>query len=245
MFRALSSRSAKEEYMDDFAAGGEELTEALRHLRRLNRIFAASGPMLNGVKELWRCSGRPDQLHLMDIGAGSGEMNRRILRWADRTGIRIRITLVDMTEEACREADRIFQDEPRVRVVRQNVFDIGHAAADMLICSQFLHHFPDDRLTEVVEHMLNSSKLGIVVSDIHRHWVAWSAVWLAARLISKNRYIRHDGPLSVAKGFQSRDWERLRCSLKQQGSYQLRYRWKPLFRYRAIIMKEDSLPEVE
>lgn len=238
MFKALDGRSPQEEYMDDFDAGGKELEEALRHLRLLNRIFAASGPVLSGVKELWRRSGCPNDLHVMDIGAGSGELNRRILRWADRNGIRIRMTLVDMTDEACREASRIFTDEPRVRAIRRNVFDVAESAADMLICSQFLHHFPDEQLAEVTGHMLKSARLGIVISDIHRHWLAWSAVWLAARIFSKNRYIRHDGPLSVAKGFQAKDWNRLSEAIKQHGSYDLKYRWKPLFRYTVVIFKK-------
>ena len=240
MFEALGSRSTREEYMDDFDEGGRELEEALRHLRLLNRIFAASGPLLYGVKELWKRSGCPKELHIMDIGAGSGEMNRRILRWANRKGIRVRITLVDMTEEACREANQIFASEPRVRTIRQDVFDIGEEAADMLICSQFLHHFPDERLAVVTGHMLKAARLGVVICDIHRHWIAWSAVWLVARIISRNRYIRHDAPLSVAKGFQSKDWDGLTEDIKQNGNYDLRYRWQPLFRYTVVISNKET-----
>jgi len=242
MFSELGRRSVKEEYMDDFTSGGEELTEALRHLRRLNRIFGASGPLLRGMNDLWIQSGKPKQLHVMDIGAGSGEINRYLLRWADRREIQIRITLVDMTEEACREARRIFKDEPRVTAIRQNVFQIEKETADMLICSQFLHHFRDEELPDVTCHMLQSSRLGIVISDIHRHWISWSAVWLTAHLISRNRYIRHDGPLSVAKGFQSADWKRLRQALSQRGSYALKYTWKPLFRYSVVISKNEISP---
>ncbi|MCJ8012415.1 methyltransferase domain-containing protein [Paenibacillus sp. KQZ6P-2] len=237
MFNVLNSRSVEAEYMDDFSSGGEELLEALQHLRRLNRIFAAAGPLLHGIKELWIRSGKPKRLHVMDIGAGSGELNRHILRWADRMGIDIEITLVDVTEEACIEARKIFIDEPRVRAVRQDVFDLEKASADMLISSQFLHHFNDDELLEVTRQMLKCSRLGIVISDIHRHWISWSAVWLTAHLISTNRYIRHDGPLSVAKGFHSSDWKRLSQALSTHGEYKLHYSWKPLFRYSVVIYK--------
>ncbi|MWV42398.1 methyltransferase domain-containing protein [Paenibacillus sp. HJL G12] len=240
MFNELNRRSVKDEYMDDFSSGGEELSEALRHLRRLNRIFGAAGPLLYGIKELWIRTGQPPKLHLMDIGAGSGEINRHILRWADRVGIEARITLVDMTEEACNEARRIFKDDPRVEAIRQNVFDIEEHAADMLISSQFLHHFSDSELPEVTGHMLRSSRYGIVISDIHRHWISWSAVWLTAHLISTNRYIRHDGPLSVAKGFQSSDWKRLSQALSFYGDYMLEYSWKPLFRYSVVISKNNE-----
>lgn len=238
MFRDLSHRSVRAEYMDDFSSGGEELSEALRHLRRLNRIFGASAPLLYGINELWERSGRPTRLHVMDIGAGSGEINRGLLRWADRNGIQMRITLVDMTEEACVEARVLFKDEPRVKVLRSNVFETQEEAADILISSQFLHHFADEELPEVTGHMLRSSKLGVVISDIHRHWISWSAVWLVTRLISANRYIRHDGPLSVAKGFCAKDWNQLGQALGKRGNYHLKYSWRPLFRYSVVISKE-------
>ncbi|MEI0737529.1 hypothetical protein VQ056_14075 [Paenibacillus sp. JTLBN-2024] len=70
----------------------------------------------------------------MDIGAGSGGIEPPNSPLADRNVIRIRMTLVDMTDEACREASRIFTDEPRVRAIRRNVFDVDESAADMLIC---------------------------------------------------------------------------------------------------------------
>ena len=240
MFSQLSRRAVKEEYMDDFSSGGEELTVALRHLRRLNRIFGAASPLVSGIHQLWLQSGCPAYLHVMDIGAGSGEINKHILRWADRTGINMQITLVDMTEEACMEARGIFKNEPRVTAVKRNVFDIGEKAADMVISSQFLHHFPDEQLSQVTCHMLNSSRYGVVISDIHRHWISWSAVWLTAHLISTNRYIRHDGPLSVAKGFTSGDWIKLRQALAQCGKYDLDYVWTPLFRYSVVISRNEE-----
>lgn len=238
MFRQLGMRSVKEEYMDDFSTGGDELTEALRHLRRLNRIFGAAGPVVSGIHRLWLRTGRPKELHVMDIGAGSGEINRKILRWADRNEIKLRLTLVDMTEEACAEARLIFKDEPRVFALRCNLFDIEEQAADVVVSSQFLHHFSDELLPDVMCQMIKCCRYGIVVSDIHRHWISWSAVWLMARLVSTNRYIRHDGPLSVAKGFQAEDWQRLKQTMLERSGYDLDYAWKPLFRYRVIVSKE-------
>ena len=86
---------------------------------------------------------------------------------------------------------------------------------------------------EIVTHMLRASFHGVVINDIHRHPVPYAAVWIITRLISRNRYIRHDGPLSVAKGFKGRDWR----AEKQLNHATLTYRWKPLFRYSVVIQK--------
>lgn len=237
MFPKLHQRASAAELMDDFTSGGEELREALRELRRLNRLFAASAPTLYGVKQLWRDAGKPKQLAITDVGAGSGDVNRRVLQWASKQGVTVMITLVDMTEEACAEARQLYMDEPRVQVVRGNLFTLPEARTDIVTGTQLLHHFSEEELPRAVASMLRAARLGVVVNDIHRHWIAWTAVWLATRVISSNKYILNDGPLSVAKGFRSQDWKRLKQTM---GINQMLYSWRPLFRYAVVIGKPDS-----
>lgn len=237
MFPKLHQRASAVELMDDFTSGGEELREALRELRRLNRLFAASAPTLYGVKQLWRDAGKPKQLSITDVGAGSGDVNRRVLQWASKQGVTVMITLVDMTEEACAEARQLYMDEPRVQVVRGNLFTLPEARTDIVTGTQLLHHFSEEELPRAVASMLRAARLGVVVNDIHRHWIAWTAVWLATRVISSNKYILNDGPLSVAKGFRSQDWKRLKQTM---GINQMLYSWRPLFRYAVVIGKPDS-----
>ena len=220
--------------MDDSYAGGKELREALRHLRRLNRIFAAAGPTLYGVKRLWTEAGKPRQLSVLDIGSGSGDVNQGLLRWAEQNGIDLRLVLADNTAEACAEARLFYWREERVQVVRRDLFALPEGAADVVTASQFLHHFSDEQLPGVLRQMLHASRIGVVINDIHRHWIPWLAVWITTRLISRNRYIRNDGPLSVAKGFRSSEWRRLK---EHHNLPIVSYSWRPLFRYAVIARK--------
>jgi len=234
VYSPLRKRATAPELMDDLTRGGDELREALQHLRRLNRLFAASGQTLHGVSRLWAQTGRPTRLSVLDVGAGSGDVNKRLLRWADAQGVELSITLADRTEEACAEASAYFADEPRVSVVRSDLFELAPEAADIVTASQFVHHFDDDELADVASAMLCASRIGVVIQDIHRHWLPWTAVWLASRVVSGNRYIVNDGPLSVAKGFRAEDWERLSERL---GTVKAAYSWRPLFRYVVTIPK--------
>jgi len=237
MLRTFRHRERRPELMDDLSGGGPQLQEALVHLRGLNRLFGAAYPTLYGVKRLWREAGRPKVLTVIDIGAGSGDVNGRLLEWATREGVNLRLTLMDITEEAIREARLYYGNEPRVRVCRGNLFELDKESADVVTGTQLLHHFADEELERAVACMLNASRLGVVVNDIHRHWLPWSAVWLATRLISRNPYIRHDGPLSVAKGFRASDWKALRQRLH---GVRMRSSWRPLFRYAVIIYKTEG-----
>ncbi len=214
--------------------GGANLRVALRHLRWLNRIFGAAGPTLYGVKRLWSESGKSRQFSILDIGSGSGDVNRVLLRWADRNQIDLKIILADITEEACEEARMLYQHEGRIQVIRRDLFQLPECCADVITATQFVHHFSSEELPKVIRCMLNASRFGIVINDIHRHWISWLAVWLVTRLVSRNRYIRNDGPLSVAKGFRSAEWKYLK---KTWTAFNLTYSWRPLFRYTVIARK--------
>jgi len=234
MFKKLRHRALEDELMDDFSMGGAELREALQQLRLINRIFQAAGPVKYGVQQLWEDAGKPAHLSILDIGAGSGDVNRLLLRWASANGIDMKLTLADRTEEACEEARQLFRNESRVEVVQRDLFELPPNSFDIVAGTQFVHHFSPKELPEVTRSMLRASKIGVVINDIHRHWIAWSAVWLTARLISTNRYIRHDAPLSVAKGFRAEDWRNLKDAL---GVSEMDYSWRPLFRYVVMIKK--------
>ncbi|NOU75856.1 methyltransferase domain-containing protein [Paenibacillus sp. LMG 31458] len=234
MFRGFKQRAIEHELMDDFSTGGSELREALQHLRMLNRIFGAAAPTLYGIQRLWMKADKPRRFSILDIGSGSGDVNRHILRWADENQIDLRITLVDITEEACEEARLLYRNEPRIEVMRSDLFELPEGCVDVITGTQFVHHFAANELPKVVESMLKASRLGVVINDIHRHWIPWAAVWLTARIVSNNRYILNDGPLSVAKGFRSEDWGNLRKAL---GISEMFYAWRPLFRYVVVIWK--------
>jgi SAM-dependent methyltransferase len=230
----LRTRAERRERMDG-AVPEAELAGAYRRLRTLNRLFGAAGPIRFGVVRLWTEAGGPGRLTVLDIGAGSGDVNRALLRWAERNRISLRIRLIDVREEACREAKRLFGRDERVEVERRDLFELPERAADIVTATQFVHHFGTDELPRVIRRMLDVSRIGVVIGDLRRHAVPWAAVWLTARLLTRNRCIREDAPLSVARGFRDEDWERL---IREGGFRNLRY-WRRLpYRYAVVIRKD-------
>jgi SAM-dependent methyltransferase len=226
--------------MDDLSIGGGELAEALAQLRRINRLTGAAWPTVEGVARLWRAAGCPTRLSILDVGAGSGDVNRRLLAWAGRRHVQIELTLMDIHPDTCAVAAAYYQDEPRVRVIQGDVFQLPPGQADIVTASLFVHHFPAGQLPEVFRAMLRAARLGVVVNDLHRHWLAWSFIRAATGLLSRNRMIRHDAPLSVWRGFQAAELEALRAA---PGLEQLTYAWRPLFRYLMVVPKNGERAE--
>jgi SAM-dependent methyltransferase len=232
MWPDLTERAAALELMDDLTIGGDELAEALRQLRVINTMLGSAWLTLEGVLRLWRAAGRPTQLTILDVGSGSGDINRLLLAWADRQGVHMRITLVDIHPETCAAAGAYYRDEPRIQVVCSDLMQLAIRAADIVTTALFTHHFTSEQLPAVYRALARAARIGVVVNDLHRHPIAWAGIWLATRLLSRNRMIRHDAPLSVRRGFRRADLESLRERPDLSG---LAYRWRPFFRYLIML----------
>jgi 2-polyprenyl-3-methyl-5-hydroxy-6-metoxy-1,4-benzoquinol methylase len=242
MWPDLTQRSTALELMDDRSIGGEELVGALRELRVINRWLGSAWPTLEGVLRLWRRAGQPPRLTILDIGAGSGDINRLLLAWAARWGVAMHITLVDIHPETCAAAAAYYRDEPCVQVVCSDLLRLGTQSADIVTAALFTHHFPSDQLPDVFGALTRAARIGVVVNDLHRHTLAWAGIWVATRLFSNNRMIRHDGPLSVRRGFRPSDLDQLRA---EPGLGALTYAWRPFFRYLITIPVASSIIEAD
>lgn len=228
----LRSRSEAPELMDDPSIGGDELVEALRQLRWINRLLGAALPTLEGVARLWREAGCPRRLTLLDVGAGSGDINRLLLRWADWRRVEVDIILVDVHADTCKAAAAFYRNEPRIQVVQGDVFALPSSSVDIVTAALFVHHFSYQQAPDILRAMARAARLGVVVNDLHRHHLAWASIWVLTRIFSRNRMIRHDAPQSVCRGFQAADFEQMRALPGLAG---LCYRWRPLFRYLVTL----------
>lgn len=216
--------------MDDPRIGGAELREALAQLRLINLALGAARPTVEGVARLWRAAGRPPALTILDVGAGSGDISRPLRRWAARRGVALRLLLVDVHRETCAAAAAAHGGDPAVLVVCGDLLRLGLRPADIVTAALFTHHFRDAELPAVYRAMIGAARLGVVVNDLQRHPLAWLGIWLATRLLSRNRMIRHDAPLSVRRGFTAGELRRLGARLGAP----LLVAWRPLFRYLVL-----------
>lgn len=232
MWPDLTYRSDALERMDDRSIGGEELAEALRQLRVINWSIGSALPTIEGVLRLWWAAGRPGRLSILDVGAGSGDVNRALLAWAKLSGVALRITLVDIHPETCAVARAYYRDEPRVQVVCGDLLRLGIQPADIVTAALFAHHFSSGELPDMFLALARAARLGVIVNDLHRHPLAWAIIWAATRLLSRNPMIRNDAPLSVRRGFRTADLDQVRSA---PGLERLTYAWRPFFRYLIML----------
>jgi ubiquinone/menaquinone biosynthesis C-methylase UbiE len=72
---------------------------------------------------------------------------------------------------------------------------------DLVTCVKFAHHFSGTQLCRLVSEMARVARRRVVVLDLRRHWFAYYGFIVWSRIFTRNRLVRHDGPLSVLRGF--------------------------------------------
>ena len=201
-----SRRATDPEWMDDAALPAERLATVLRDLAQVNVVTRAAPPTVRWLAAATRPG---DRFTLLDVGAGHGDMLRRIARWARRTGRHAALVGVDQNPHAAAIARRA--TDPALGIT----WHTGEAAAvaaeppDFIISSLVAHHMADGELVAFLRWMEHTARRGWFVNDLHRHPAAWHGYRLLAAAMRWDPIVQHDGALSVRRAFVRGDWERL------------------------------------
>lgn len=243
-FVPLPREVARTELMDHPGTPRAELAECLADIARLNRV----GPIrsiLVCIAPFFERHRRPGPLQVLDIGTGSADIPVAIARWARRRGRRVNVLALDVQPEVIACAAAAARGFPEVRLAAGDALrpPVRPDGVDLAICSLTLHHLPEDAVVALFRLMASVARLGFVVSDLRRSWLAYATAWLLTRAISRNRLTRHDGPLSVRRAYTRAELTRLAT---RAGLSSIRWRLGPAFRVIGVYTRpsEREVPQL-
>src|SRR3974377_2360884 len=109
--------------MDTEAVAYETFRDCLVQLPQANRLSLAYRPTLAFFRRLHREGRFPENrpLSVIDAGSGYGDMGRKVDQWAEKRGVAIEITGVDMTPWAARAAAEAAGPARPLRFVTANL----------------------------------------------------------------------------------------------------------------------------
>jgi SAM-dependent methyltransferase len=208
----FSRRSTAPELMDDAGCDFETFRDCLVDLERVNRLTLAYRPTLGFLEGLRRAGrlpqGRP--LRILDAGSGYGDTLRRIGAWAARRGVALELAGVDLSPWSARAArDATPPGLPVTWHTGDVLLHRPAAPVDLVVSSLFTHHLEDAVLLRFLRWMDDTAALGWFINDLHRHPLPYQLFARASRLLRMHRFVQHDGPVSIARGFVAADWRRL------------------------------------
>jgi SAM-dependent methyltransferase len=173
---------------------------SLRDVARSNALFGGRRAVLGELERALRECG--PRASLLDVGAGLGDVAEGALRLARRRGVALAAVALDLAEELARAA----RDRTGA-AVRGDALRLPFAdrSVDVVVCSQLLHHFTDAEGRLLVAELDRVARRRVIVGDLRRSWLAAAGFWLASWPLRFHPVTRHDGVLSVLRGFTTRE----------------------------------------
>lgn len=199
----LSKRNRLPEWMDQPDISPKLHQQALVGLSRLNYFSNSTGILWKPLSELARHSKQSNNISVLDIAAGSGDIPLALAQRAKKSGINIRFTVTDKSAFALKLVDeKVRRLNLPVECIQADALDDQpFPVHDVVICSLFLHHLDNDDAIKLIRRMAKASRVAILLNDLERSWLNWHMVWLASRLLTRSPVVHMDGPLSVSGAY--------------------------------------------
>tara|TARA_B110000046_G_scaffold179165_1_gene208022 strand:- start:604 stop:1296 length:693 start_codon:yes stop_codon:yes gene_type:complete len=223
-------RSEQKELMDDLHCDGPLVDQSLAELDYINYWLGGDWVSLRGLKMLIDKNKNP--FSIIDLGCGSGSLLAQMAQeYKDQMNSGIGIDANGYILKYARSAQSAFKQlsftDVNVLVAAEKDFN-----CDILHASLFLHHFNHDELVMLFKKFKKQGNRGMVISDLHRHWLAYYSIKYLTQWFSKSKMVQNDGPLSVMRGFRRKEWIRIFEAVGIE-NYQIRWKWA--FRWQIII----------
>ena len=220
----LSRRASPKELPEwmDGDCSYEDYRDCLRSLRSVNRWLLGYRPTLAWLERLPR--GLPDPVHILDVGSGGGDLLRQIAIWAQKRGIAVQLTGIDLNPYAARAAAESTPKEFEIEWVTGDAMSYRpENKVDIVVSSLTAHHLEDDEIAALLRWMETTVQIGWFINDLERDkwsyrlfgWVRWHPM------------VRHDGPVSFRRAFRREDWVHLLAATQVPTEEVTLERWRP------------------
>jgi hypothetical protein len=176
----------------------------LRDLARINRWLGGAATSTQALDRL--LDGRTVPHTLLDVGTGAADIPVALIGHAARSGRRLHVTAVDSRTEvldAARAVDgrlattdglQLAVSDGRVLPWPDRSFDVVHS-------SLLVHHLEPPEALAFLREAARVARIGVVVNDLVRARRHWLGARVLLGVTTRNRYTRHDGPMSVLRAY--------------------------------------------
>ena len=218
-----SGRALQPELLE--CAGPEPADRNLRDIARINRWFGGHNVLLRLMRDLVDSH---ENFSLLDVGAGSGDMGRCILRHFPNA----KVVSLDHREFHLHDAA-----SPKVVATALHL-PFPKQSFDFVLCSSVMHHFPDCEVVEMIGSLRHFARRALLLLDLERHPLAYRFLPVTRRIFGWSPLTLHDGPVSVAAAFRL---EELVSLARAAGANVVAGRkHRPWFRVSVVVLADPA-----
>ena len=181
------------EWLDDDLGTPKEIATSLFDLRHINNWFGGTRTTTSLLRLIAKETGE-NELSLLEVGAGLGDVPFSARRVLGKDGIRLSVTLLDRVwSHLPRNGTPAVTGDAMRLPFRDDRFDV-------LSCSLFAHHFEPDTLPLVVREALRVCRHAVLINDLIRNRLHLGLVYIGLPLF-RSSITWHDAPASVRRAY--------------------------------------------
>jgi len=184
------------EILDSPDVDPQLVTRSLADVACANALFGGVSSALEELVSVLKDS--PRITTLLDVGTGLGDIPCRAREMARRNGVALTTIGLDSAAELAAASRSSVDFSVCADALRLPFAD---DSIDVVMCSQVLHHFTGGDASVVLREMNRVARVRVIVSDLRRSWIAAAGLWLASFPLRFHAVSRHDGVVSVLRGF--------------------------------------------
>jgi ubiquinone/menaquinone biosynthesis C-methylase UbiE len=201
-------RRPSPEILDDPAISSEEMSRSLEDLSLVNRWLGSAKAL---ERFLLREMRRLDVTRpvILDVGAGSADVSRRLERSLARSGRRVRVLACDVQWRHLVAGRRMTGDRFPSVCADAFALPLGEKSVDWIVSTLFLHHFSPEENARMLASFARVARHGFALLDLSRHLLPLAVVSVAGRLLFRTRVSVCDGVASVKQAYTPEEARRI------------------------------------
>lgn len=187
------------EILDDPYVAPQLVERSLRDVALANRLFGGGRAVLVELAPVFaRLAERGGEATLLDVGTGLGDIPAAARALAARHGLALTTVGLDAAEALA----RISRARTALSVCGSALaLPFRSRSVDVVSCSQVLHHFAGAEARQLIAELDRVARVRVVIGELRRSWAAAAGIWLASFPLRFHPVSRHDGVVSVMRGF--------------------------------------------
>jgi len=189
------ARRRGHEILDDDNVDADTRIRSIGDVTRSNVLFGGRRAAVQAVQDLLVPGA---SLTLLDVGTGLADIPEAIGSLGQARGAKVLTIGLDEASDLLGVARGKIGG-----VVSGNATTLPFRdhSIDVVVCSQLLHHFTDDDLPIIIRELDRVARRRVVIADLRRSRIAAAGFWLASFPLGFHPITRHDGVVSVFRGF--------------------------------------------
>jgi 2-polyprenyl-3-methyl-5-hydroxy-6-metoxy-1,4-benzoquinol methylase len=232
----FSTRSYKKELLDNDNIPFADIQQNMKELNIINSYLGGHKITIAGLKKIISGQSLNKPISVCEIGCGGGDNLKALDNYCRQNKINATFIGIDIKPECIAFAKHQYPLLNAEWITNDyQLVDFMAKKPDIIFSSLFCHHFTEEELSPMLLWMKKNAVVGFFINDLQRHPLAYYSIKFITQLFSKSYLVKNDAPLSVARGFTKKEWNKI---FNPAGISQYSITWKWAFRH-LIVCTND------